>query len=264
MPSAKKASARGTSLHRYYNALNDGLAEDEQTTLANSHAVDPSLLVRRLRQSIQAFSGPIEEPFHSSARTDPNKSRTRVAEIKNTIQFAAHICDGEPVSVGNAEQLAFRYVDREISPLRTQLTDKKVRSPRRSLDLLLANAHDGRPIFTELKIAGDRLPYFALVQLLALTSDLLPQSQLERLERLYPKKFNLPDDGPFADLYIICLKPEKGTYYKPSFDATEQISKKLLDNREVSALVRRIAYLEAVPRGEDLVFHSLFAFPAGL
>jgi hypothetical protein len=266
MPAAGKASARSTPLHRYYNVLKEGLDEGEQTALAETHAENPSPLVRRLRQSVAAFTEPIEEPFHPSGKADPKERRTPVDEIKKTIEFAAHICDGRTIAVENADQLAFRYVDREISPLRTKLAEEEDRSPRRSLDLLLANAHDGRPIFAELKIGGDRPTCFALVQLLALASDLLPRPQLERLDEQYrTAQFAWADGGPFADLYIIAFKPPTtGKYRKRSFDATEGISKKLIDNREVSSLVRRIAYLEAEPRGNDLVFRSLFAFPEGL
>lgn len=263
MAVAKKDGS--TPLHRYYNALalKGGLDEGEQTALAEAHAKDPSSLVRRLRQSVEAFTEPIEEPFHPSGKADPKQRRTPVDEIKKTIQFAAQICDGRPITVENTNQLAFRYVDREVSPLRTKLAEEEDRSPRRSLDLLLANAHDGRPIFAELKIGGDRPTYFALVQLLALASDLLPRPQLQRLAKQYPKaQFSWPDGGPFADLYIIAFKPPtRGKYRERSFDATAQISKKLIDNRGVSSLVRRITYLEATPRGDDLVFQSCFAFP---
>lgn len=270
VPAARKAGAQSTPLHRYYNALKEGLDEGEQTALAETHAEDPSPLVRRLPQSVAATRrrcrqltvSSKDEPFYQTRRVDPAIRRTPVDQIKSTIEFAAHICDG-PLAVENAEHLAFRYVDREISPLRTKLTKAADRSPRRSLDLLLANAHDGRPIFAELKIGGDRPTYFALVQLLALASDLLPRPQLERLAEQYrTAQFAWPNNGPFADLYLIAFKPpQTGRYRKPSFEATEKISKKLIDNRDVSSLVRRIAYLEATPRRDDLVFRKLFAFP---
>jgi uncharacterized protein (DUF2249 family) len=263
MPVARNASVRSTPLHRHYDMLKDGLDEGEQTRLAEAHQRDPAPLIQWFRESVAAFAAPIEEPFYPSSglRKDPAdpKYRTRVTEINSTIKFAAHICDGRPLAVENADQLAFRYVDREISPLRTKLSEKMDRFPRRSLDLLFANAQDGRPIFAELKIRGDSLPYFALIQVLALASDLLPRPQLERLDRYYPEQFAWPDEGPFADLYIIAFNPEKGTYYKASFDATERISEKLMASREVSSLVRRIAYFEA---GDDLVFSKRFEFPA--
>ncbi|MGZ4231073.1 MAG: hypothetical protein ACXVVQ_06575 [Solirubrobacteraceae bacterium] len=102
--------------------------------------------------------------------------------------------------------------------------------------------------------------------MLALASDRLPRPQLERLDEQYrTTQFAWADDGPFADLYLIAFKPAaRGKYRKRSFDATERVSRKLIDNREVASLVRRIAYLEAELRGEDLVFHSLFAFAEGL
>ena len=268
MRTTRRPSTRNTPLHRYYNALalKGGLDEGEQTALAETHAKDPSPLARRLRQSVATFIDPCEnEPFYETGRVDPATRSTPVGQIKSTIEFAAHICDGRPLAVNDADQLGFRYVDREISPLRTKLTNKEDRSPRRSLDLLLVNAHDGRPIFAELKIGGDKPTYFALVQLLALASDLLPPPQLKRLAEQYPKaQLRWANGGPFADLYLIAFKPPTtGKYRKRSLDATEQISEKLIENRDVRSLVRRIAYIEAEPYGDDLVFHSLFAFAGG-
>ena len=82
------------------------------------------------------------------------------------------------------DALDFYYVDRELSPLRTANKD----APRRSLDLLLANAHDQTPIFAELKIRGDKLAYFALIQVLMLALEFVVPAKaldcaLTRLQR---------------------------------------------------------------------------------
>jgi hypothetical protein len=48
------------------------------------------------------------------------------------------------------------------------------------------------------------------------------------------------------------------------FVATQQISKKLLDDKQFCAQIRRIAYLEAVPELDTLTFRTRFAYGEGL
>ena len=138
-----------------------------------------SLLLRRFDQTARAFGAPIDEPFYDTTRSDPADHLSRPDRITSTIEFAAQISDGAPWPVDSSPSLAFRYVDRELSPLRSTGSH---RFARRSLDLLLANANDDLPIYGELKIGGDKPAYFALVQLLALAADLLPESQRVRLK----------------------------------------------------------------------------------
>jgi hypothetical protein len=144
MAAALQSRRSISPLRAYYNALEE-LKEYEQTALAEAHANDPALLVRRFYQSVEAFSEPIREPFYNARRADPSdpKYAASPTEVNSTIKFAAQICDGSVRPVEHDDALAFRYVDREISPLRTT---GEPRAPRRSLDLLLANAQDGAPI----------------------------------------------------------------------------------------------------------------------
>ena len=171
--------AATTPLRDYYDALHS-LKEYEHTALAEAHALDSTLLLRRFDQSVRAFNAPTVEPFYDTARADPDRYRTSPDQINSTIKFAAQISDGAAREVAPTPALAFRYVDRELSPLRTTSDN---RSARRSLDLLLANANDGLPIYAELKIGADKPSYSALVQILALAADLLPASQRERLQQ---------------------------------------------------------------------------------
>jgi len=254
--------AATTPLRDYYDALHS-LKEYEQTALAEAHALDPTLLLRRFHQSLSAFNAPTMEPFYDTTRADPDGYRTPPDQINSTIKFAGHICDREPRPVSPDVALSFRYVDRELSPLRTTGDS---RSARRSLDLLLANADDGLPIYTELKIAADKPSYFALVQLLALATDLLPAAQRDRLQHhAGAARLKSPDEGPYADLYIVTLNaPATGAYRSRSFSATKTISEKLIADKRFSAQVRRIAYLEAVPEASGLTFRSRFAYGDGL
>jgi hypothetical protein len=251
-----------TPLRDYYDALH-ALKEYEHTVLAEAHALDPTLLLRRFDQSLSAFNAPIAEPLYDTVRADPVGYREPPDQIDSTIKFAAEISDGAPRPVTPTAALAFRYVDRELSPLRTTGEN---RPARRSLDLLLANADDGLPIYAELKIGADKPSYFALVQLLALAADFLPPSQRDRLQQhAGVSQLNSPDAGPYADLYIITLNaPTAGAFRARSFSATRQISEKLIADRSFSAQIRRIAYLEAVPEDGALAFRTHFAYGDGL
>jgi len=138
-----------THLRRYYDALL-ALFEQEQTARAELHADDPTLLIHRFRESVKALEKVplIEAPFYPNGRKELPSPPTPVADIKKTHHFASQISDGRPRRVeGCGDALDFYYVDRELSPLRTE----KINIPRRSLDLVLANAHDRTPIFAELK-----------------------------------------------------------------------------------------------------------------
>jgi hypothetical protein len=255
-------TSSSTPLREYYDALHT-LTEHEQTVLAETHAADPKLLLRRFERSLRAFRAPINEPFYATTRSDPAEHQSPVDEITTTIGFAAQISNGEPRPVDSIPKLAFRCVDRELSPLRTTGSN---RPARRSLDLMLANADDGVPIFAELKIGTDKSTYFALVQLLALAADFLPPAQRQRLEQhTGTSQLRWPEAGPYADLYIITLNPPAiGAYRARALAATQQIVEQLLDDGEFSNKIRRIAYLEAVPKDGALAFHARFAYGDGL
>ena len=262
-----------SELRQYYEALVGLLKEQEQTALAEVHADNPTHLANRFRRSIEGLAQhpKINEPFYDSERADPadpDNRATSIGDIKSTLQFAAELCDGRSRRVTGGELLAFRYVDREISPLRSKHTRREDRVARRSLDLLLANARDNTPIFAELKLRGDRPTYFALVQLLMLVAEFLPARQRERGAKFQPPAGNLawPAAGPFADAYIVAFEPPTtGKYRQRSFDATARICEKLIARPDVSSIIRRIAYIEATDNGAGgLAFTSKFAFGRGL
>jgi hypothetical protein len=238
-------------LRTFYDALH-ALDESELTAIAEAHARDPGPLVRRFTKSVQVNDLVTKEPFHSGHRADPGEARD-AGEVNSTIKFVARLSDGTKQAVMERPDLAFRYVDREISPLRTTGTG---RSARRSLDLLLVNANDGLPILAELKIAADKPSYSALVQILALAADLVTQPQLQRLRTHYPDGgFTWPDSGPYVDLYVIAHEvPARGKYRATLLDATRAIVAKLNTDPGFTTSVRRIAYLTSAANDGQLTF----------
>ena len=131
-------SSPTTQLREYYDALH-ALKEHEQTVLAEAHAADPTLILHRFNHSLRAFNAPIDEPFYVTTRSAPAEYHGSPNEIDSTIKFVAQIANGAAQPVISSPALAFRYIDRELSTLRTTGSD---RAARRSLDLLLANAND--------------------------------------------------------------------------------------------------------------------------
>ena len=183
-----------TPLVERYRGL-QSKSEAERLQEAEYFAQAPAELARELEDSALAFASysNLEEPFHPTARTEgeaPNRvEATHHFALALKQQGRVHPRDGsaERLSAGDwepkelaAEQLAFDYVEREVTVTRTtraEWSDGSAGRRRFSLDLLLS-AIDGRvPIATEVKIGGDRaLPLFQVAPLTAIadTEERLP------------------------------------------------------------------------------------------
>jgi hypothetical protein len=243
-----------TQMRSYYTALL-ALKQQEWDALAQLHARDAARLGARIRHDLQTVSGYrslVDVPFSSTPRKrlpeppDPT-------EIRTTPEFAAAL-GREWHQVAGHPELRFRYVAHEVSALRTGETGDEPRW----LDLLLVN-DDDTPILTELKIATDKLPYFAFIQLLMHAVELSSENQRIRMR----KHLGLPEaqgDNARTDLYVIGYGEPNVTYHGSSATAVESIAKQLLQGKTavLSAEVRRIVYLQAVPSGGALGFHAEF------
>lgn len=255
---AKQSALRPTELRQYYEALH-GLFEEEQTTLAETHAGDPTLLAHRLEQSVKVAETypPIADEFIGRNRK-PLPEDVPISEIRSTADFVSRIKRRGLIPVIDSG-LAFRYVERELSPLRT--TGAR-RAARRSLDLLLVS-EDRLPIAAELKIRADSPTYPALIQALMYAAELVTPQQRERLAREFPKAgFAWPAQGPYIDVFVMAFEaPPKGQFRKRSFEATRLVAEKALEKEPFRRVVRRIAYLDASAVNGQLVFRDEFVFP---
>jgi hypothetical protein len=250
-----------TRLVDYYDALHD-LTDEEVTALAKFHAEDPSLLIRRFLKSVETVQrrDAIDEPFHGKRKEHPAAERV---EIRRTIDLVTHLRGRVSCEVKGEKALDFRYVDYEIFPAREIGTEEP--EPRRSTDLLLANEQDRTPVVAELKIGGDKPAYFALVQALMLAAEFQSAGQRARLKKHYPsEKLNWEDEGPYVDIYLLVFEAPATDNRQHSFQATKQISERLVENARFAQVVRRIAYLKGTVLNNSVAFEKIFAFGRGL
>ena len=185
-----------TQMRQLYEALGY-LKEDEQIALAELHVANPKRLSNRLDHSLEDRGLLREVP---AARRAPSSATSggilpihRFRSRRSSTPMILPptwptVSAGRPI---DAEELSFRYVDREVSPLRTTATPEGPRPARRSLDILLVN-DGGGPIAAELKIGGDRPSYFAFIQVLMYAAELHSRAQRQRLLNRYGENGLLP------------------------------------------------------------------------
>lgn len=248
--------------HRTFRVLYDALAkltEYEEMALAEAHAREPKDFLSRWNISVgEAEKRPvdIDEPFHDRGK-EAFPAPGPAEAVDSTFGFACHLADGAPRTVtGDAGGRNFRYLDRELFLARTLAREARIEA--RSLDLLLVG-EDGLPIIVELKRRRDRLPYYALVQLMVHAVELALPDQRERLQRNYHAAgFQLPDAGPFFDIAVMSYQPPPNwTHLPASLAAASAIASACLKDAEIGSLIRRIDFIEATPVEDRLTFHTL-------
>ena len=233
------------------------LSRKQQLDLAEELIRDPLPLADEYAQSLSRFSS-YEAPdsrFYPAARRHRPLDRD---PLRRTIDLALRFkeagrlvptaqVDGA-IGVG-AESLAFDYIDRELVAARTTggaRFDDDAASPATTairLDLLLVNSSDQTPIIGEVKIATDKTPVAALVQLLACAAHLATPNQYERLQEVYDNRF-ADVAPPRLDLYIVLARyPHQATHMTELLRRSQDLSAALLRCPEVNATVRRIASL---------------------
>ena len=208
-----------TQLRELYDAFGH-LKEDEQIALAELHVAKPIRLANRLAHSLKTVSSELyppleEEEFTGKDRTDLPKPG--LSNITDTEGFVSNLADGRRHTVNEADELGFRYVAREISPLRVT-EEGGPRPGRRSLDLLLMNDQGG-PIAAELKVAKDSPSYYALIQALMYASELQSPSQRARLLKHYGGSgIRTSAEAPLIDVYLVSFEPPESGKYRERFE----------------------------------------------
>lgn len=190
----------------------DGRHSADRLTAARTTTADE--LAAEFDASTGVFeSFVVEEPFfpddgHRDGAKNPKS-------VRRTFGWAMPMKGTPTIEVDGDRTLDFRYVEREVIPTRTE--HRRAFEPPQGgrhlrIDLVLANAHTGRPILAELKIGGDKDPFTALVQALAAAAQCVPSAQRRRLARLAraPQSF---DSDPLIDVYVLLAEfPRTGRH----------------------------------------------------
>lgn len=165
----------------------------------------------------------VGEPF-VPAGTRPDLAAPEEGKVRTTNALVARLQRQATWKVEGRPDLTFRYVEREVSLLRTKNAEfdgpeQAAHSAGRVLlaDLLLADL-SGAPIIGEIKVTHeqqtDKDPYSALIQALAGAVHIAIPSQRERLVRHCQSSRLNRLDGPVGVYVITSSYDQKQTYMR--------------------------------------------------
>lgn len=247
-----------TPLLRFYLELKNNpggstMRRDE----ARRVAAAPQVLVEQFAASVQR----VDEFFTAHPRADDRfypkpRDLDRAPGLSSTPALGRLLSDDRarrwPV---DDEDLSFLYVDRELTVTRAPgfLLEREDGGPPQttrngpSLDLLLRNAADDKPILAEVKIERDKDPFFALVQVLMAVAYLQPGPQRRRLG-LHDPDFDLAEET--LDAYLLLTKFEGDSgFWAEVLALTLQIAADVAG--DLSQWVRRISVIDLSWDGQD-------------
>lgn len=225
-----------TDLTRRYLKLK---TQPSALRLAEAEAMTAGQLAQEFNDSAAAFRElSFGQWFYDTdpATRDADKDEKSSAR---TYGWAMDIERSRTVTVDGGTELDFAYLDREIVPTRTKpaLAFDAEDGASVRIDLILANAHSGRPIIGELKIASDKDPYTGLVQALAAAAQMNSAGQRARLDehsereglhhRLLRPLATSGDDGAI-DVYVLLADfPKRGRDRFAQLDLAAELSREL-------------------------------------
>jgi hypothetical protein len=202
-----------TEMLGVYRSCPRGLVEGER--YGRDLLSGPERLASLFALSVAQFSrySNVGESFHDGAVAPPF-SDEHGKTIRRTVDVAKRLSDVEQCHVGGDDGFEFRYVDRELDVMRTSTTqplDDGTSSKRALVLDLLLSLSNGTPLLTEVKIAQDAHPHYALIQVLAAAAHLVTPAQRFRLARCYPDSITFPARAPYAELAVLLVdKPRTG------------------------------------------------------
>jgi hypothetical protein len=239
----------------------------ERLAQARHFANHPSELAAQFAESVKLFSEGYESDESFFDRRDGHPPRP--GPIKHTIDVALRLetagriscvepADGReaplpesPVVSVPAEDLAFEYVEREITVTRTtggaRWSNGTPGNSRFSMDLLLVDHKDRTPIVTELKIGDDKDAYYAFVQALACLAHLATPAQYARLQKHFDTRGQFPNivGRPRMDLCVLFVGTRtRGDVQVGIGEAVAELASSLLASDDVAASIRRIIALD--------------------
>ena len=268
-----------TPLVRRYRELGR-MSQAQRLAQARAALEQPEVLAAEFADSVERFRAYDNAREHFYPPTRAVRQAGAVVERTNDVVLALRDRGGlDPVDAPDrvtdhdagpgvtavpAADLACDYVDRELVVQRTTSPaawddGASNRGGGTRLDVLLADRADRTPIVGELKLPGDRDPYYALVQALACASNLATPNQYARMrEHLPASPFPSRESPPRLDVFVLVVEeqgreglPPTGRYANDLKLAAEALAPRLLSQPAMARHIRRIATVRLVPdRGE--------------
>jgi hypothetical protein len=219
----------------------------------------------------------VDEPHALSAPTPGRAKDTK--EVANRVASAGTVVPSEPadgsfgpapvapVTCPDAVDLAFEYVERELTVTRTTngvWEHGLSGASRLDLDLLLVSRGDRTPIAAEVKIGDDKDRYYALVQTLAAIASISTPNQCARMRKHLNHRGKFPEtlvQAPRLDLYLLFVDPDiRGDVQKRIAKAVQTLAARLLHYNYVAWSVRRIVGLEVDSTNGSVDAEVCFAY----
>ena len=249
---AKRGSDRipVTELFELYGLLRK-MQQQDRLAMASWLASEPDVLARMFSRSVKQFEAYHPnpgEPFHRGHKSPPPNSQPD-AETGRGVACRLHDASSGPFGswrVTARPKIEMALVDYELKPTRTtggaRFEDGRPATSGLTLDLLLRDP-SGVPAVCEVKTPTDMDPFFAVVQALACTAELVPILQRERLTTQFKK---LARTGPL-DVFVLQIPSPadvKSTYLPQLKEKAIELIVGLRKQKQLKAQIRRLALLE--------------------
>lgn len=241
-----------TALRQLYRLLRAFPKEEFHLAVAREMCRRPTQLARIVDESQRHFAlyDNRGQGFHNREMDIPSDRMLGSDKLANRLVRQLVENEGRVGDVDSACKFAFRYVDYEISPIRTTESEFEdgvsgQDSGAGGMDLLLSNLDDQTPIIGEIKADTDVNPFLGLIQSLMYAVELSTPAQRARLRKTYPDRFVESELESAIDIYLILLRYPKDPLRQEFLELTSRISAALLAaDSSVSRIVRRIVALE--------------------
>lgn len=260
-----------TALRNLYTFLRDFGSYEFHLATAKRFLQVPVRLDQIIERSYEHFKlyDNRQEAFHARGVTgEPTADRRVSQDLAN--QCVVRFYDNREAGVSSVVvgDVQISYVDYDISPIRTTQTDFESGISGQSsgsggADILLVS-DDKRPIVGEIKAERDTTLLLALIQAITYAVELSTPNQRARLSTSYPGRFDIPEIGPYLDIYLLQINPPKDQTATNFLETVSLLAENLLSEKFVPTIVRKIVCLttDDLPKGQPIPFAVQFAHSA--
>lgn len=249
-----------TKLRNFYESLAKlRLATKTQLNIAEdlNEKENYKQIIALYKESKEHFAKKYEyndEPFLSKSSRKPiDNNVISISRTQNIISvFQAN---KKLIHVKNDSKYDFKYLQREVSPLRTTNAEFETGKSGKSsgnggidfIGLNLDNDLPNLPILGEIKVGGDQNPFYALIQLLTYLSELSTPNQIKRINKteLFGN-IHLTDETSFY-LYILLVNTSSSDIKKELLSKTQNLAARLQEDIKE---IKEIVFLKMDPSGD--------------